>query len=168
MFLLIDGYNLAFEVGWLTPRQRGAGALERARNRLLSFLEHSLDEKERTRTTVVFDAWQMPVDGAAEQQHASVKVVFAVEYDEADELIEELIATHSSPKSLTVVSSDRRLVSAAQRRKATALKSSEWYEATLRDRAKKNSQPLSKDELAKRGSTKIPPAERDYWLEEFS
>ena len=56
------------------------------------------------------------------------RVVFAHEHDEADTLIEEMIRLHSTPKSLTVVSNDNRLKTAAQRRKAVAMDCEVWLD----------------------------------------
>ena len=51
-----------------------------------------------------------------------------VEYEDADSLIEELIQKNSTPKNLTVVSSDHRLHRAALRRKATPIDSDVWFD----------------------------------------
>ena len=47
--------------------------------------------------------------------HQAIRVRFAVGFDEADDLIEQIIARHSVPKQLTVVSSDNRIKTAATR-----------------------------------------------------
>ena len=52
---------------------------------------------------------------------------FAAGYDSADTLIEELILACSSPRSLTVVSSDHRIQRAAKKRRAEAIDSEVWY-----------------------------------------
>jgi predicted RNA-binding protein with PIN domain len=168
MSLVIDGYNLAYEVGWLTRRQRGSGALERARERLLNFIVHSLDEKQASRTTVVFDAKKLPPGVSAEQQRSGIKILFAENYDDADAMIEELIEHCGAPKALTVVSSDRRIMAAAKRRRATPLRSGEWYELMLQARTKQVSEPHTAEEFAKKSATEIPSAELDYWLRKFS
>ncbi len=168
MSLVIDGYNLAYEVGWLTRRQRGGNALERARTGLLNFVVHSLDEQEAASTTVVFDASRLPEGVSAQQSHGKLTVLFAENYDDADALIEELIQRCGSPKQLTVVSSDRRIISAAKRRKATPLKSGEWYDRVIQDRRTRSPKPEVPEELAKKRGKVIPPSELEYWLSEFS
>ena len=55
-------------------------------------------------------------------------MIFAQHHDEADTLIEEMIQRHSAPKQLTVVSSDLRLQTAANRRKAVAVDSENWLD----------------------------------------
>ena len=126
MFYLIDGYNFVLDSG-LSRTLRGPGNLERARSRLLMWLSSRLDETQRARTTVVFDAKRYTVDKKEILDHG-IRVMFAVDHPDADSLIEELIATHSAPKFLTVVSSDQRILAAAHRRHAQAMKSPDWFE----------------------------------------
>ena len=61
--------------------------------------------------------------------------MFASQDEDADTVIERLVAADSAPKRLTVVSSDHRLQRAAHRRKATAVDSDVWFAQLLRDRA---------------------------------
>ncbi len=131
---IIDGYNLIFQCG-LEGRSRDSMAIERARSRLNSTLAGWLDEDARRHTAIVFDAETLPIK---EEGSVSVKnemtIIFAVEYDEADTLIEEMIQQHSSPKQLTVVSSDHRLHKAALRRKATPIDSDVWFDWVEQER----------------------------------
>ena len=78
-----------------------------------------LDEKLRRRTCVVFDATDPPRDRPHRFDIDHMSVRFAVDYAEADDLLEEIIAQHSAPKQLAVVSSDRRIQVAASRRGAS-------------------------------------------------
>ena len=126
MFYLIDGYNLALDSG-LSRTLSGPGNPERVRSRLLMWLASRLEDAERARTTVVFDAKRHSVD-KAELIEQGIRVLFAVDYPDADSMIEVLISKHSAPKLLTVVSSDQRLHTAAQRRRASAIRSAEWFE----------------------------------------
>lgn len=126
MFFLIDGYNLALAAG-VVRNLDGPGNAERARQRLLDWLRNHLDERQRARTTVVFDARQPTID-RSEFSADGIRVLFAVDYDDADSMIEELIARHSAPRRLTVVSSDLRLKTAARRRRAVAIDSDQWLQ----------------------------------------
>jgi predicted RNA-binding protein with PIN domain len=120
--LLIDGYNLLHAAGLALPRY-GPGDLHRRRARLLQKLGELLDQEVQARTTVVFDARRDPPESAPPQTERLIRVVFAPAPLEADDLIEQLLARHSAPRQLLVVSSDRRLRRAAQRRGATSLTS---------------------------------------------
>ena len=135
MPLLIDGYNLLNAAGIL-GRGRGPGSLERARQALLNTLVESLPPDEVPRTTVVFDASESPWGVAKQIDHRGITVQFASKDDDADTVIEQLIAADSAPKRLTVVSSDHRIQRAAKRRRATAIDSDIWFAQLLRDRAR--------------------------------
>jgi hypothetical protein len=91
-------------------------------------------------------------------------VLFAVDYDDADALLEELIARHSAPRKLTVVSSDRRLQRAARRRKARVMDSQAWYEELLRMVRARNRAPVAPLELPDNQGAQ----ETEYWLRQFS
>ena len=88
---------------------------------------------------------------------------FSSEYDNADELIEELIEAHSVPKSLLVVSSDHRLQRAARRRKAPFVDSDVWFADALRRRAASR----RPEPIVARPAGNLSTEEIDYWLSEF-
>lgn len=128
MDTIIDGYNLIFQCG-LEGRSRNTQTIERARGRLIGVLANRLSEQQRARTTIVFDAKRLPIkETEVVSRQSGLTVIYAVDHDEADTLIEELIRRHSSPKTLTVVSSDHRLHRAARRRRATPVDSDVWYD----------------------------------------
>ncbi|MCE9603782.1 MAG: NYN domain-containing protein [Planctomycetia bacterium] len=135
MPLLIDGYNLMYAAG-IVGLGRGAGGLERSRAALIRFVGETLDPAERGRTIVVFDAAGAPPGLPSSMFMHGVAVRFAKGYNDADELLEELIAADHTPRRLTVVSSDHRIQRAARRRRATAVDSDVWYESVLRKRSR--------------------------------
>jgi len=55
-------------------------------------------------------------------------IIYALDHEDADTLIELLIQKNSTPKKLTVVSSDHRLHKAAIRRKSTPVDSDQWFD----------------------------------------
>jgi hypothetical protein len=128
--LLIDGYNV---IGPVAPPSRGASPnwLQDERQLLLNRLSEHLTDIIRSRTCVVFDARYPPQGVSDRMSFADMDVRFAVGYPEADDLIEEIISGHPTPKSLTVISSDHRLQAAAKRRKALPLDSEAWLDALL-------------------------------------
>jgi predicted RNA-binding protein with PIN domain len=134
MPIIIDGYNLIFTCG-LEGKTRTPQSLEKARARLISAVASRTNEKDRSNTTIVFDAKRLPIkETSADFRTHQMRVLYAVDHEDADTLIEELIAKHSTPKKLIVVSSDHRLQTAATRRKATAVDSDVWYEQLLATR----------------------------------
>ena len=161
MALLIDGYNLLHVTDIFGPAGPGTD-LHRTRLALLNFLAAAIDQRELRHTTIVFDAAGAPPGLPSTISHQGITVYFARRHSDADEMIEELLEQHRTPKSLTVVSSDHRVQRAARSRGATFVESDVWYsdrKAAMRQRnaeqaAAKPGVPLSCDEL-------------DYWLHEF-
>jgi predicted RNA-binding protein with PIN domain len=133
MALVIDGYNLLHASGIL-GHGIGPGGLERSRVALLNVLAESLEERELAQTTVVFDAREAPPGLPRTVRHRGITVCFAEPQSDADEVIEQLIRADSSPRRLTVVSSDHRLHRAARRRNARPIDSDQWYAETVRKR----------------------------------
>jgi uncharacterized protein len=111
---LIDGYNLLHAMGALGGRL-GPHGLEKARARLLGMLHGALRDGAPA-ATVVFDS-ATPLPGtSAEQDSRGLRVLFARNKEEADDVIERLIRQSSAPKTLHVVSDDHRVQKAARRR----------------------------------------------------
>ena len=157
-WILIDGYNLlhasgVFGSGGRTP-------LESSREALLDWLGEVLDDAQRPRTTIVFDAREAPPGLPRSGQKHGMRICFSPRDCEADELLEELIREHSSPRSLVVVSSDHRIHRAARRRRATPVDSDVWV-ADIR-RQPSHDQPASE-------RTEAPHLDDvQSWLEEFN
>jgi uncharacterized protein len=163
MSLLIDGYNLVYVAG-IVGRGVGPGTLQRSRLALLNFLAESLDPAELTHTTVVFDSHDAPWGLPRQVEYHGITVRFATHYEEADDLIEELIRADSAPRRLVVVSSDHRLQRAARRRRANAVDSDVWYAELVR--ARRERQEASPQAPAQPA---VPLLEEDvnYWLRQF-
>ena len=125
MFLLIDGYNLMHASGVFPPG--GSGELQRARRAFLDQLVRRIGPKRAARTTVVFDGREAPPHAPERLTFRGLTVLFSRRGLEADALLEEILARHTHPKNLTVVSSDHRVQRAAKRRKATAADSDVWW-----------------------------------------
>jgi predicted RNA-binding protein with PIN domain len=127
---LIDGYNLAVCSG-LVHTLDGPGNPQRARQRVMAWLAACLGPDEQPRATIVFDARTRPSQPDVFGSH-QFRVLFAVDHDEADALLEELIQLDSAPRNLTVVSSDRRLRAAAKRRRCVWISSQDWFDQMQR------------------------------------
>jgi uncharacterized protein len=162
MALVIDGYNLLHASGIL-GRGIGPGGLERSRNALLNFLAESLEERELAQTTVVFDAREAPPGLPRTVRHRGITVCFAEKGSDADEMIEGLIRADSSPRRLTIVSSDHRLHRAARRRGAKPIDSDRWYADTLRARIERS----RRDQGGTKPSGPATDGEVKFWLRQF-
>src|SRR6266852_850781 len=107
MRYLIDGYNLLHAMGLLRPKNTAPKALENARFDLLDRLCAFFGDGA-SNLTVIFDAERVPRRGQAALDYRGLHVQFALR-QEADDLIEALIQSEASPKTLTVVSDDHRI-----------------------------------------------------------
>jgi predicted RNA-binding protein with PIN domain len=116
-FLLIDGYNLLHAAG-LARRRYGPGEFQRVRSRLQQLLRDSLNSEVLADSVTVFDS----NDSGSEANETAVPgecpVRFSTAGRDADAEIEYLLSVHSSPRQVVIVSSDRRLQTAASRKNA--------------------------------------------------
>lgn len=162
MRILIDGYNVMHAVG-LMGKRLGPDRFRRARQRFLNTLADGLGPVDAHQTTVVFDAVAPPEEFPAQTTHKGITVVFAVGDDSADARIEQLIAQHGTPKTLTVVSSDLRIRQAAERRKARALTADAFLDQLETSRRAK---PVPKTDTTK--ERPLSSRESAYWQEVFA
>jgi uncharacterized protein len=163
MALLIDGYNLLNVTGIFG--QDGPGtALHRTRLAFLEFLASSFTKRERSQTTIVFDAAGAPPGLPQTISHEGMTIHFARRHSNADEMIEELLEQWKAPRSLVVVSSDHRVQRAARHRGAAFIDSEQWYADTLTARRKRE---RSSEEGAAKPSVKPSPDETAHWMREF-
>jgi predicted RNA-binding protein with PIN domain len=142
MLWLIDGYNLMHAAGAIDKHVKSGRTFHRKRRRFLDVLAGALGVDRAKRTTVVFDAKKPPADFPVESTYQGLSIVFALSDEDADARIERLIAKHSAPKSLTVVSTDRRIRQAANRRKARSITSEEFLDVMDRFE-RRESRPLT-------------------------
>lgn len=160
MPFLVDGYNLMHAMGLLSGRV-GPHGLTKARASLLGRIStaHAASPGD---VTVVFDGRKAPAGVNVEDQHKGVHVEYALS-EEADDRIEWLIAHDPAPKRLVVVSDDRRLQLAAQKRGCSWWKCSQyldWLDKLMRERRRvppSNEKPSA-----------VGPVETDRWLDAFA
>ena len=128
MDYIIDGYNLIFQCG-LQTRSASDDMLRKARQRMIHEILAGVSKTVAKRITIVFDAAERPLLAKGNSESiGGMKIFYADQYDDADSMIEHLIAKHSVPRKLTVVSSDHRLHKAALRRKAIPIDSDLWFD----------------------------------------
>ena len=162
MSFLIDGYNLVHAMGLLRGKVGPAG-LKKARLGLLGLLRAVYGE-EAPSVTVIFDAANAPPGIPDEENYQGIHVHFAVQQEQADDLIENLIDHDPAPRQLTVVSNDHRIQRAAQRRHCTVFgcaKYLEWLERHRREKRRSERQQSPKPEH-------LSEAEMQHWLREFA
>lgn len=166
-FLIIDGYNLLYAAG-MGRASYGPGDLERCRRRLQNFLADKLTAAELSRASVIFDARLPPPDAPRLQMHGALRILFATPHGDADLFIEELLAAHSSPKQVTLVSSDHRLQKVARHRHAKHIDSEVFFDNLERrqPRGKADAAHLSQ-EAAQKTAGALSETEVAYWLAMF-
>jgi uncharacterized protein len=170
MLWLIDGYNLMHAMGAISGKEVGREVFRRKRRRFLSVLADALGDRQARETTVVFDAKTPPGDFDLETCYEGLTLIFALNDEDADARIEKLIAQHSAPKSLTVVSTDHRIRRAATRRKARAMTADEFLDLLERLRIQNLRASATEARSFSQPSDRNRPLSIDeaaYWLEEF-
>jgi predicted RNA-binding protein with PIN domain len=162
MHCLIDGYNLLHAMGVLHGRT-GPTGLEKARLGLLGLLKATYGE-EASAVTVVFDAAHALPGAPAARDYQGIRVRFAVQEAEADDLIESLIQHDAVPKHLTVVSDDHRIQQAARHRHCLVLGCGdylEWLAKSRRARRQRSADPPAKPAA-------VSEDDAEFWLREFA
>ena len=162
MLWILDGYNVLYAMGLLSDRRSGPHRLEKARLALLGRLAAALGEKA-SKAVVVFDAAGAPPGLANYEFHRGIRVHFARQKEQADDLIERLIHANAS-RSLTVVSNDQRLVKAARQRQCQTQSCEEfiaWLEKQRVRHAAHPEEPVEK-------STGLPGSRVDPLLHELA
>jgi predicted RNA-binding protein with PIN domain len=162
MALLIDGYNLLNSTSIFAEAGPGT-ELHRTRLALLNFLSSAIGKRERNQTTIVFDAGGAPPGLPRMIMHEGITVHFAPRHSDADEMIEELLENHRTPKSLLVVSSDHRVQRAARHRGAKFIDSEAWYTERVSSLRRRGAD----DNAIAKPSGKPTPDEVGHWLKEF-
>ena len=112
---------------------------------------------------IVFDGTG-PLDKSGFGGLPSLEVYFSGASFEADDIIENKISDNSAPKSLIVVSSDRRLRSSAAKRKAVTVDSDFFWQHLLTQLEKQARRPAPEPSEKRQGLTE---KETDVWLDEF-
>jgi predicted RNA-binding protein with PIN domain len=105
-----------------------------------------------------------PSDKSAFGEMPCLEIYFSGEKKEADDIIEDKIQDNTAPKSLYVVSSDRRLRTAAAKRKATAVTAENFWQILLTRLEKHANRPAPEPSQKRHGLTE---RETDLWLDFF-
>ena len=155
MPVIIDGHNLLRTIQKTSEYFESIGRVQLCR--IVSRYLCLTGEKGE----IVFDGTGPP-DKSGFDDISNLEVFFAGRSTDADSVIEDKVKASTAPKRLTVVSSDRRLRNAARARKATLVKSLDFWADVQKElsRKRKASEPAEK----RRGLTE---SETEQWLEFF-
>lgn len=151
MRFLLDGYNLLFALGKLTPRS-GRSAGDAARRWLIDVVREGHGAAAED-VTIVFD-------GHARRDAGShpVEVIYSRRAT-ADDVIEDRVHVESAPARLTVVSDDGEVREAARRKGCVVLRCLEYCDRHLIGRPPA-APPPDEDEKPAGGDSQ-------HWIEVF-
>jgi predicted RNA-binding protein with PIN domain len=110
---------------------------------------------------IIFDGTGPP-DKSGFDNISNLEVFFAGPGTDTDTVIEDKISASTAPKGLTIVSSDRRLRSAARKRKATSIKSDVFWNDVQKQLSRKR--PIKEPTEKRQG---LNEGETEQWLEFF-
>jgi uncharacterized protein len=153
--ILIDGYNLLWAV---TQTGETTGSSDDVK--LCRILDRYLKQVGQL-GEIIFDGVGPP-DKTGFDNITNLEVFFSGRNSDADTVIEDKIKANSAPRSLIVVSSDRRLRDAAHLRKAVSVKSQVFWNDVQKELSKKEKgdEPTQK----RQGLTE---SETEQWLKFF-
>ncbi|UCF44019.1 MAG: NYN domain-containing protein [Planctomycetota bacterium] len=155
MPLIIDGNNLLQSI-----KKSGEDFESLTASRLCRIISTYL-RLTGEKGEIVFDGTGPP-DKSEFDNISHLEVFFAGVAADADTVIEGQIRINTAPKRLTVVSSDRRLRSAARARRATAVKADVFWNDVQRQLSRKKT---PKEPAEKRLG--LTAGETQKWLEFF-
>jgi predicted RNA-binding protein with PIN domain len=152
---IIDGHNLLHSVKKIEEGYEAISDIELSRI-IGGYLKITNQKGE-----IIFDGTG-PRNKDVFSRIDGVEILFAGIGTDTDSVIEKKIKAHTAPKRLTIVSSDRRLRKAARTRKATSVKSEDfWYIVQKQlSRRKPKREPAAKRQGLSESETK-------QWLELF-
>jgi len=152
---IIDGHNLLYAI---RKTEEGSETFsDVALCRILSTYFKLTGEKAE----IIFDGTGPP-DKSGFNGVSNPEIFFSGRGTDADTVIEDKIKTSTAPKGLTIVSSDRRLRQAAGARKATPVKSEEFWADIQKQLSRKR--PVKEPPGKRRG---ISEGETEQWLAFF-
>jgi hypothetical protein len=155
MPLIIDGYNLLHSIHKANEDSDAISDIQLCRI-VDIFLTQTGQKGE-----IIFDGTGPP-DKEKFDNTSKLEVFFAGPGRDADTVIENKIKASTAPKRLTVVSSDRRVLRAAQARRTTTIRSNVFWNNLKRQLSRKAApkEPVEKH----RG---LSESETEQWLKFF-
>lgn len=154
--LLIDGYNLLRSVQGLLEQSSEITDIQLCR------IINDYIYRTKKKGCVVFDGIGPRIKDAFNNLF-NLEIIFSGTSHEADDIIEKMILESTGPKDLIVVSSDRRIKKAAEKRKAESIDCVDFWTEVIKQlekKKKKAAEPQAK-------YIGISEAETEYWLREF-
>jgi hypothetical protein len=157
MKVVIDTYNALHKTGVLPPELAGLDA---------PGLVDLLSRGRWSRNQVLLVCDGVLPRGHRDTRHGGIGTIHSGADKEADDIIEEIIARSDAPSRMLVISSDRRVVRAARKRKCRTM-SSEVFLRTLIHDHEKTIQAGNRRKDAARPAGKLSRKSVDDWRTKF-
>jgi len=154
MQIIIDGHNLLWAI---QNAEENTSIIDISMCRILDVFFGLT----RQNGEIVFDG-AGPPNKTEFNNIKNLSVSFSGRSCDCDTVIEHKILDSTAPKLLTIVSSDRRLRDAASSRKATSIKSEDFWEEV---KTRLNKRKPAKEPPGKRGG--LTESETELWLKTF-
>lgn len=155
MPIIIDGHNLLHSIRKTNEEFESISDV-----RLCRILDRYL-KLTREKGEIIFDGIGPP-DKSGFDNLSDLEVLFSGRDSDTDTVIEDKIQVDTAPKRLTIVSSDRRLRKAARTRKATPVKSEDFWKVVEKELSRKRP---AKEPTAKRQG--LNESETNQWMKFF-
>ncbi len=156
MPILIDGNNLLYAARALNPSEVLLG------RQMLCDLLGTWAERRRERVHIVFDGPSHPGDFSKQLGHPAITLTFSGAAS-ADHVLIEHLEADSAARRVIVVSTDREIARAARRRRATSIRSDDFWRM-LQNELSRPAPPPGDPPEKRHG---LPANETDRWLAEF-
>lgn len=157
MPFIIDGHNLLWAVQNL---EEAPSITDIALCQILDGY-FGLISPRRVGGEIIFDG-PGPLNKTEFKTIRNIDVTFSGRASDCDTVIENRILASTAPKQLTIVSTDRRLRDAAKARKATSIKSEDFWDEVKKRLSKQK--PGKEPPGKRRGLTQ---SETELWLKTF-
>lgn len=154
--LIVDGYNLLHTVQNLTEHSSEITDVQ-----ICQVINEYL-YRTKKKGCLVFDGVG-PKDKSPFNNLFCLEIIFSGTSREADDVIEKMILQNTAPRHLSVVSSDRRIKKAAEKKKATAVDCVDFWMEMLKQLERKKKK-AAEPQVKYNGLTE---SETEYWLREF-
>jgi len=165
--LLVDGYNLLFGQGWAQPGSSSHPGLQRGRETLAQRVAEHVPADRLSSVWIVFDSLDAPSHLPTSIKMRHMEVIFSRDWSSADEMLQQIVVSHSSPRSLVVISSDHAVQRKAIARGARVYDHDRWEEA-IEDAYGVSKDSSPSQELPEPGKDRtLSNEERDDWMKRF-
>lgn len=164
MSLLIDGFNLIYKFPELESKMY-YGQLNPARSELLEKLK-DYQKIKKSLIRVVFDGKKDKSLETVSEKIGKIDVFYSLDYS-ADYLIKQFIKKEINPKMITVVTSDKDIISYITRRGAKNITSEKFAEIVTDTIEKAREEKELEKEISIKENPSISDEEISYWQKLF-